>query len=524
MMQPNARAMTPVRRHRRRGTTAVLAMLYMLIFSALALGFYSSVTMATQIAQNEARANRAQVAAESGLQYLRHELSRIKFPSNTPPERIIQEVFNDLAAQTVGAPNLKDHPVTIVGDTVFYPGGVDNFYIPLDEEGGSFRATLRDMGSAMHDGRTVRVFKVRVLGRHHGSEIARAIEMDFMGDFKTLNIFDFGVGTRGPINISGTGGVFGPVSLEGSLLTTSTLPTPVSVGGSATVAGDLYLTNKNGGVSLSNGCSVGGTSGPDKYSHVHKGVDEPEFPTVDSAPFLQYATNTYRPGLSVYRNTLVPAHTNPSFSGDTTIEGVMYVKHPNRLRFVSKATIRGIIIAENGAVPGNSNTIDFGGGIEAFGADTLPDTAEFPPSMRKLKGSVLLAPGFLVTLRGSSGTIGGTMLADGFDLSGGSGGVVHGNMIGVGLSGFTIGGGGSVQRTRSEEIPAGVVMTFTLKPRPETYLEVRAAADTDASLLPTIVTAPPTAADKTHAAAWPHGKAAKFDSAKSGQWSTSATP
>jgi len=297
--------------------------------------------------------------------------------------------------------------------------------------------------------------------------------MDFIGDFKSLSIFDFGVGVRGPISINGSGGVFGPTSLEGSLLTTSKLATAVSVGGNATVAGDLFLTNLGSGVSLSSGSSIGGTSSPDKYLHVHKGVDEPEFPVVDSSPFLPFATSLYKPGLSVYRNTLVPAGTNPSFSGDTTIEGVMYVKYPNRLKFVSKAVIKGVIVVENGATPSPNNTIDFGGGIEAFGMDTLPDYSSFPEGMKKLRGSVLLAPGYAVTLRGSSGTIGGTMVADSFDLSGGSGGVVKGNMIGLGLTnGFTIGGGGSVQRTRGDEIPSGTIFTFTVKPLLDSYLEV----------------------------------------------------
>jgi hypothetical protein len=301
--------------------------------------------------------------------------------------------------------------------------------------------------------------------------MARAIEMDFVGDYKTLSIFDFGIATRGPINISGSGGVFGPNSLEGSVLTTSMLPTPVTIG--STVAGDLYLTNKDGSVSLSNSASVGGTKGPDKYNHVQKGVDQPEFPTVDSAPFLPFATNVYKPGLSVYRNTLVPANTNPNFSGgDTTIEGVMYVKYPNQLKFVSKVIIKGVIIVENGATSGPSNTIQFGGGMDAYGMDTLPDSSDFPDSMRKLKGSVLLAPGFSVSMRGSSGTIGGTMLAESFDFGGGSGGIVKGNIIGIGAGGFNLGGSARVDRSRADEIPSGIILTVTMKPKPNTYLEV----------------------------------------------------
>jgi type II secretory pathway component PulK len=42
----------------RKGMTAVLAMLYMALFSTLALGFYASVTTAVQVARNEQRNTR----------------------------------------------------------------------------------------------------------------------------------------------------------------------------------------------------------------------------------------------------------------------------------------------------------------------------------------------------------------------------------------------------------------------------------------------------------------------------------
>ena len=459
------------RRFVKRGVASLLAMLYLLIFSALALGFFTAVTTSSQLAHNDERALGAQVAAESGLQFLKYELGRVRFPSNTPSDKILQELFNDLQEQVLNSPNMGGRSIAMAGNTIYFPGGGDDYYVPLNDSGAGFRATLTDMGEAQYKGRTVRVVKAKVYGRHRGSVIQRAIEMDFVGDFQTINIFDFGVATRGPVSVTGSGGVFGPASLDGSILTTSMVATPVTVG--STVAGDLYLVNKNGNVNLSNSASVGGTSGPDKFTHVRKGVDEPQFPTVDSAPFLPFATNVYKPGLSVYNNTLVPAGTNPNFSGDVTINGIMYVKYPNQLKFVSHITINGMIIVENGAKPGPSNSISFGGGIDAFGMDALPDTAEFPPSMKKLKGSVLLAPGFSVSMRGSAGTIGGTMLADSFDLGGGSGGVVKGNIIGVGLGGFTIGGQASVQRTRSDELPAGMIVDFTFQPRLNTYTEVR---------------------------------------------------
>ena len=458
-------------RGRRDGVASVLAMLYLMIFSTLALGFYHAVTTSAQVAHNDERALAAQVAAESGLQFLRYQLSTIQFPNTTPSDKIFQKAYDGLSAQTLLTPNMGGYAVAMAGNTIYFPASADDYYIPINGTGAGFRATLTDMGPGVFEKRTVRIIKAKVVGRHRGSKMARALEMEFMADYKTLSIFDYGIATRGLVSVGGSGGVFGPSSLEGSILTTSSAPTPVNV--SATVAGELLLTSKTGNVALSNSASVGGTTTAEKWNYVRKGVDEPEFPIVDSTPFRAFATNPYKDGQTVYRNTFIPANTNPNFSGETTIEGVMYVQHPNQLKFVAKATIKGIIIVENGARPGPANSIHFGGGIDAFGMDVLPDTSDFPASMKKLRGSVLLAPGFAVSLRGSAGTIGGTMLAESFDFGGGSGGIVKGNIIGMGPGGFNLGGQARIDRTRADEVPSGMILTVTFKPRPGTYLEVR---------------------------------------------------
>src|SRR5687768_11871580 len=79
---PRPPGRVPPRARGRRGITSLFAMLYMLIFSALAIGFYSAVTMAVQVAHNDERSHGAQMAAESGMQFMKYHLGRVKFPSN----------------------------------------------------------------------------------------------------------------------------------------------------------------------------------------------------------------------------------------------------------------------------------------------------------------------------------------------------------------------------------------------------------------------------------------------------------
>src|SRR5690242_9676391 len=58
----------------RKGITSVLAMMYMVLFSTLALGFFAASTMNSQIAKNERNEMQAQDAAESGMQFARYQL------------------------------------------------------------------------------------------------------------------------------------------------------------------------------------------------------------------------------------------------------------------------------------------------------------------------------------------------------------------------------------------------------------------------------------------------------------------
>jgi len=237
------------------------------------------------------------------------------------------------------------------------------------------------------------------------------------------------------------------------------------------------MTNPNGNVAISGGgVSIGGETNPAlRAQHIFRGVEAPELPEVDSNVFLPFATNAYKPGQKVYQNVIIPPNTDPTFTGDTEIQGVMYIKWPNKISFNSKTVIRGTIIVENGATPSKNNAISFGGGVEAYGVNTVP-TTDLPEDapVRKILGSTLLAPGFQVSLAGSSGSIGGIMLADSFQFVGGSGGVINGTFIGLGDVEMKFTGGASIARTKpSGPIPVGLLFSKTFKPMRDTYVEVR---------------------------------------------------
>src|SRR5215217_3531482 len=86
----------------RRGITAVLAMLYMTLFATLALGFYASVTTSVAVAQNEQTTQRALMAAESGLAFMKFNLGTLGVPPNTPQDQLFNTVYSLLKSKLEG--------------------------------------------------------------------------------------------------------------------------------------------------------------------------------------------------------------------------------------------------------------------------------------------------------------------------------------------------------------------------------------------------------------------------------------
>ena len=453
----------------RRGIASLMAMLYLLIFSTLALGFYSAVTMAAQLAANDEKALGAQSAVESGLSFIRYELSRVRVPGNTAPNQMLAEVCKDLLAQQAANGNLGTRTIAVVDDAIHYPVGAREF-ISLDSQGAAFRAEIR----MAEDG--TEWVKVKVIGRYRGGTIARAIEIYFQPVISSTKVFDYGIVTRGPIIITGGGMIGGGGDpTHGSVLSMSQSSTPITMSGTSGIAGEVYMTNKNGAVSMTSNVTIAGETGSARLAHIHPGVEPPELPEVDPAVFLPFVQNVYKPNQAAYRNVIIPANTNPSFSSSVKIEGVMYIEYPNKVTFNGQATIHGSVVVQKGATPSTKNVINFGAGVQSYPMSSLPPTdPDFPQALRDLTGSTLLAEGYHVELSGSSGSIGGIMLANSFELVGGSGGVIQGTFIGLGDVPMKFTGGASMARTRNTEIPRGLVFPKKFIPVNKTYSEVAA--------------------------------------------------
>ncbi|HSI35322.1 MAG TPA: hypothetical protein VK986_17205 [Tepidisphaeraceae bacterium] len=524
----------------RRGSTAVLAMLFLILFAALALGFFAATQTSVQVARADVQSAESMVAAESGMAFMRYQLARLRVPANTSPGLMLKAVADRLAANLDGTANLGGATVAYDGTTVRVPGGAADASIPVNATGGRFAATV-----TYDNGR----FVVSVTGRHTDSAIARTIRIRFDASSRT-GLFDYAIASRGPISTGGSSHVYGsPVKTAATMLSTDlTSETPIALGGKE-FGGDVSVVNPDADVEVSG--SVGGSTDVADIlaNHVHKGVAEPEFPTLDPGVFTTFVTLPYTDpavqtsagpsdvdgalatvrtwtqatwqalnvaaeehfvaakddddlgagngngngnaggngnggggnggggGGTTYTNCYVPANANPSFTSKDVIQGVLYIKAPNNVKFAGGCTIRGVIVVENkpDCTP-DQTVLDFRGTVDAYGVETL-DPAKFPV-LRKLTGTFILAQNATVSFGGNFGTVvGGSIIADAVDFGGSAGGSIRGSIIGMN-KGYPLSFKNSNSSplvflgTAKDNPPAGAGFTRYLRADPTTYLEI----------------------------------------------------
>src|SRR5688572_31399751 len=100
------------RGHHPRGITSAIAMIFMVLIGALAIGFYATITTSTAVSQNDQKGARALIAAESGVQFMRLQLARVKIPPTAATTAdMITELHKDLKAALETTGNMGPHTV-----------------------------------------------------------------------------------------------------------------------------------------------------------------------------------------------------------------------------------------------------------------------------------------------------------------------------------------------------------------------------------------------------------------------------
>lgn len=255
----------------------------------------------------------------------------------------------------------------------------------------------------------------------------------------SASVFEYCIATKGPLSLMGNIELGGcSVSVEGSVyIESENSDEALSIIGNSQIAGDVKITNPDGVVTLQGGqAMIGGETGPDAIdNHVVIGVPPIEFPVPNPNYFERYVQNTFDPLVddtsveATYENIRIPAGTNPVFSGNITLRGVVYIETPNNVTFTGSVEITGIFVGD-GDVDDHSgtNTIEFLGNVDSYPVTDLGDEPQFV-DLKEETGIFLMVPGFKTSFGGTFGTLNGAIASNGIEFFGNAGGTIAGSVL-----------------------------------------------------------------------------------------------
>src|SRR5262245_32068777 len=187
------RVCVDTRRMRRRGVTSLIAMMYLVLISSVAIGFYALTTTSSQVSSNDEHTARAYMAAESGMDFMRRQLAKVTIPTTVTPENSIDYYYPDLQTLLNGTNNLGSLTISRSGNTINVPSTGS---VKLDSAGNArFKATITDWGSYV----VVKVDGFFGNVSSGGGSGARSISMDFSRQQRKSSIFDYAVASKGQI-------------------------------------------------------------------------------------------------------------------------------------------------------------------------------------------------------------------------------------------------------------------------------------------------------------------------------------
>jgi hypothetical protein len=474
---------------------SVLAMLFLVLFSVMAVGFYASVTTSVQVAGNEQSVRQAMWALDSGIGYVRGQLAQIQFSAVSPAD--VPSIFSALKDRLENTPypmgtlNMGGHdpndafdvdgcPMLCIPGATLAGAGVKNFnWVDLGPNMGKTRATIklyRDPKSGKYS------LLVKVVGLSSGSSgIARAVQYTVNANQAQWVSPGKGIVSRSGITLSNGAQVDGDITSA----TRSGNP-PLDMSGGTKLNGNFYYTANTKAPSLSNGAKI--------YGSIYANATAPTFPTIDTSVFAQFVPSAAAPPgphvfnsssvinpIATYTNIRIKANSNISFGNSVNLNGVIYIESPNKVSFGGGSRINGIIVTDNNpAVPLNSNAtnnvITLNNGVRIDGLDNL-DLSQFTASdngetLKKLAGAIILAPNYKLVLAGGAKSYSGFMVASSFDLSNGYKGIINGNVVNLNDTAFSMAGGSQLTFADGPTTAPGLYAGVQLSLDATTYKEV----------------------------------------------------
>jgi Tfp pilus assembly protein PilX len=450
-----------------KGAVLIVSMIFVLVFSALAVSMAALSGTNVQIADNQCKLDRARSCAESGFDVIRFWLNKVSISGTTSESQRLTAIANSFQNELTDA-GITNLVVSFDGTTITIPS------VPLDSNNGySFSATICALD--------VDTLQIDVTGAH--DSLTRTIRSHYCFTERAHTVFDFGVATKGPLSLTGNIELEGiNVNVEASVyIESENSNLALSIIGNSQIAGDVSIVNPIANVDLQGGqAGIGGETGQDAIdNHVDFGVPPSEFPEPVPSQYLSYATNivdvnTDTSADATFENVKILASTNPNFTGHVTLKGVVYIETPNVVTFTGSADVMAIIIGDGSWTDNTgTNQINFLGNVTSLPVSDLPNEEQFE-GLHDETGTFVMAPGFSTSFGGSFDTLSGAIASNGIEFFGNAGGTINGSVINYSDDQMDLSGNSDLYFNRSglTEAPAGFIPEIILDYDPSSYNEV----------------------------------------------------
>jgi hypothetical protein len=446
----------------RRGAVLIVSMIFVLIFSALAVSMATMSSTNVQLASNQHKVGCAIASTESGLETMRFWLNRVEFPSSTTPSNyhgtIVSNLQTDLSANSITN-------ITVYNNGTIPPVTLDS------ATGQAFE------GEILIDPNNTDILQLSSIG---GADITRTIRVQYNIQPYEYPIFEYGLATKGPIHFLGNPTVSGVNSNDEAdiFIESSNNNLAMLVTGNCNFDGNINVANSIANVALMGAVQIAGDTGQTAIdNHINIGADPPQFPIPDTQHFQQYATgstidsSTDLTGSMTLTNATIAAGTDPNFDGNIIIEGILYIEQPNIVTFHGNVASNGMIVAQGDPnFAGANNSISFLGN---FATNPVPAGVQFD-AIRQEEGSSILAPAFSVAFSGNFSALSGVMAVSGAHFSGNVNAMIEGSILNYSDNPTIIEGNARLNFDRSNNItvPAGFDTHRILMYNPASYEEI----------------------------------------------------
>jgi hypothetical protein len=226
---------------KRSGVVALIAMMFLIVFASLAVGFYATCNSSVIVSSNEAISEVAMSAGESGMDFMRYQMANITMPYGTTPANLMNNTATVLGAAMNGTPNMGASTVSVVGSAINIPSATG--WIKLDNKtGAKFRATITQKPATS-------TLIVTVRGATDQGAMTRAMRMEYNPAARSHSLIGIAA-----------------ITMSGSAFTDSYNSSKGAY--AAATAGHNGSIASNGNIALSNTARVNGDARPGPFHNV----------------------------------------------------------------------------------------------------------------------------------------------------------------------------------------------------------------------------------------------------------------